>query len=74
MIFNLFELDILLIKIQKANLNAGGYSLKWPIRIKRLHPKEVPFSGFKYMRGLGFHLWKYYERIGKTVISVGKKA
>ena len=40
---------------------------------ERLHPKGVPFSGFKYMLGLGFHLLRY-KRIGKTVILVGKKA
>ena len=28
---------------------------------ERLHPKGVPFSGFKYMRGLRFHLLKYMK-------------
>ena len=42
----------------------------------RLHSKGVPFSDFKYMRGLEFQLLKYmegFERVG-SVISVGKKA
>ena len=40
---------------------------------ERLHPKGIPFSGFKCMRGLGFHLLKIWKS-RKTVISVGKKA
>ena len=27
----------------------------------RLPPKEVPFSGFSYMKGYGFHLLKYMK-------------
>ena len=32
----------------------------------RLHPKGVPFSGFRYIKGLGFHKVKYkkgYENL-----------
>ena len=32
----------------------------------RLHPKVVPFSGFRYMKRLGL--------VGQSVVSVGKKA
>ena len=28
----------------------------------RLCPKEVSFSGFKYMKGKGFHLLKYINK------------
>ena len=29
---------------------------------ERLHPKAVPFSGFRYEKGQGFHLLKYMKR------------
>ena len=32
--------------------------------------KEVPFSGFRFMKGKGFHLLKYIKRVGKSVIWV----
>ena len=32
----------------------------------RFCPKEAPFSGWRYIKGL--HLLKYSKRIGKTVI------
>ena len=42
----------------KAELNpGGGYSLNWP----RRRGSTRPFSGFKYMRGLGFHFLKYVK-------------
>ena len=43
---------------------------------ERFHPKGVPFSGF-YMHlcaRVGILLVEVYERIGKTVILVSKKA
>ena len=30
----------------------------------RLHPKGVPFSGFRYTKGQGFHLFKNVEMQG----------
>ena len=62
MLFNLSELDILLIK-------------KWPKMgyTERLHPKGVPFTGFKYMSGLGFHLLKYMKGQGKLLFRLVKK-
>ena len=46
----------------------------------RLHPKGVPFSGFRCMKGKGFHwhegvgisLAEVYEGVGKSVILVFK--
>ena len=52
-LFDPFELDILLIKTR-------GELPKMAFR-ERLHPKGIPFSGFKCMRGLGFHLLKYMK-------------
>ena len=31
----------------------------------RLHPKEVPFSGWRYIKGQGFDKLKYREEWGK---------
>ena len=56
---NLFELDIFLIRIQSW-LESLGVPAKMAY-MKRVHPKGVPFSGFEYMRGLGFHLLKYMK-------------
>ena len=56
---NLFELDILLIKIQ-SRLESRGVLPKMAY-MERVHPKGVPFSGFEYMRGLGFPLLKYMK-------------
>ena len=56
---NLFELDILLIKIQ-SQLESRGILRKMAYT-ERLHPKGVPFSGVKYMLRLGFHLLKYMK-------------
>ena len=52
-LFDPFELDILLIKTR-------GELPKMAFR-ERLHPKGIPFSGLKCMRGLGFHLFKYMK-------------
>jgi len=41
--------------------------------LKRLRPKWVPFSGFRYMR-VSISLVEEYERVGKSVISICKKA
>ena len=30
----------------------------------RLHRNEVPFSGFRYKKGYGFHLLKYVKEYG----------
>ena len=57
LLFDLFELDILLIKTQ-SRLESPGVLPKMAFR-ERLHPKGIPFSGFECMRGLGFHLLKY---------------
>ena len=38
-----------------------------------LHPKGIPFSGFKCMRGLGFHLLKYMKGQGKLSFRLVKK-
>ena len=36
----------------------------------RFHRKDVPFSGWRYKKGKGFHELKYRsKRAGKTVIS-----
>ena len=56
---NLFELDIFLIRIQ-SRLESLGVPAKMAY-MERVHPKGVPFSGFEYMRGLGFHLLKYMK-------------
>ena len=34
----------------------------------RLHPKGVPFSGFRYIKGQGLHKLRYVQRVGKSVI------
>ena len=41
---------------------------------ERLGSKEVPFSGFRYIKGLGILLVELYERVGKSVIWVCKRA
>ena len=56
-LFDLFELDVLLIKTQ-SRLVSPGVLPKMAFR-ERLHPKGIPFSGFKCMRGLECHLLKY---------------
>ena len=56
---NLFELDIFLIRIQ-SRLESLGVPAKMAY-MERVHPKGEPFSGFEYMRGLGFHLLKYMK-------------
>ena len=71
MLFNLFELDILLIKIQ-SRLESRRVLPKMAY-MERLHPKGVPFSGFKYMRGLGFHLLTYMKGQGKLSFRLVKK-
>ena len=71
MLFNLFELDILLIKIQ-SQLESRGVLSKMA-NTERLHLKGIPFSGFKYMRGLGFHLLKYMKGQGKLSFRLVKK-
>ena len=38
----------------------------------RLRPKGVPFSGFRYMKGKGFHKYNVYERVGKSIILLFK--
>ena len=57
--FDLFELDILLIKIQSRLESPAGLP-KMAFR-ERLHPKGIPFSGFKCIRGLGLHLLKFLK-------------
>ena len=52
LLFDLFELDILLIKTQ-SRLESPGVLPKMAFR-ERLHPKGIPFSGFKCMRGLKY--------------------
>ena len=62
MLFNLFELDIFVDKKFKADLNPGGGGVLPKMGYtEKVHPKGVPFSGFKYTRGLGFHLLKYMK-------------
>ena len=40
----------------------------------RLRPKEVPFSGFRFMmKGKGSLVAELYKRVGKSVISVCKQ-
>ena len=34
----------------------------------RLHPKGVPFSRLRYIKGQGFHKLRYVQRVGKSVI------
>ena len=63
MLFNLFELDIswhIVDQIQ-SRLESRGVLPTMASYTEKLHPKGVPFSGFKYMRGLGFHLLKYMK-------------
>ena len=40
-----------------------------------LHPKKVPFSGFRRLlhERVGISLIEVYERVGKFVVTVGKK-
>ena len=64
---NLFELDISLIKIQ-SQLEFRGHSLKSPIR------RGSTRKGYHFQARVGSSLVEVYERIGKTVILVGKKA
>lgn len=33
-----------------------------------LHPKQVPFSGFRQIKSQGFKMTKIYERAAKSVI------
>ena len=68
----MFELNILLIKIQ-SRLESQGVLPKMAFR-ERLHPKGMPFSGLSQYQRVGISLVELYERVGKTVISVGKKA
>ena len=69
---NLFELDmLLLIKIQ-SQLEFRGVLPKMAYK-ERLHPKEVPFLGFKYARGLAFHLLKYMKGERKLSFRLVKK-
>ena len=56
----------------KADLNPGGYSLKWPIWIGYTR-KGYHFRLQVYER-VGISLVEVYDKIGKTVISVGKRA
>ena len=58
-LFDLSELDILLIKTQNR-LESPRVLPKMAFR-ERLHSKGIPFSGFKCMRGLGIHLLKYMK-------------
>ena len=58
-LFDLFELDILLIKTQ-SRLESPGVLPKMAFR-ERLHPKGIPFSGFKCMKGLGFQMLQYMQ-------------
>ena len=71
MLFDLFELDRLLIKIQ-SRLESRGVLPKMTY-MERLHPKGVPFPEFQVYEGVGISLVEVYKRVGKTVISVGKK-
>ena len=64
--------NVLLIKIQ-SRLESRGVLPKMAYT-ERLHPKGVPFSGFKYMRGLRFHLLKYMKGLGKLPFRLVKKA
>ena len=70
-LFDPFELDILLIKTQ-SRLESPRVLPKMAFG-ERLHPKGIPFSGWSVER-VGISLVEVYERVGKTVISVGKKA
>ena len=47
----------------------GGVVLYIMAYTGRLHPKEVTFSGFRYMMA-GISLVEVYERVVKSVISV----
>ena len=51
-----------------------GTPLKWPIRIGYTPKRDTTFrlQGLVYER-VGISLVEAYDRIGKTVISVGKK-
>ena len=53
------ESTVLLIKIQ-SRLESRGVLPKMTYT-ERLHRKGIPFSGFKYMRGLRFHLLEYMK-------------
>ena len=39
----------------------------------RLCPKEVPFSGLRYIKGYGFHALKYRKGLGKLSFRTGIK-
>ena len=42
--------------------------------MRMICPKVVPFSGFRYMKGLRILLVEVYERVGKSVIWVCETA
>ena len=51
----------------------GGAVLPMMAYTGRLRQKGASFSGFRYMKGWGFHLLKHMKlRVGKSDISVGK--
>ena len=61
---------------RKANLNSNldpRGILPMMAYAGRLRPKGVSFSGFRYMKGQGFHQLKY-KRVGKSLIWVFKQA
>ena len=61
---------------RKANLNSNLDSwgiLPMMAYMGRFRPKGVSFSGFRYMKGQGFHQLKY-KRVGKSLIWVFKQA
>jgi len=62
-----------IIKILNWGLDPGGRGVL-PIMAYtgRVRPKGVSFSGFRYMKGI--LLVEVYKRVGKSVISVYKKA
>ena len=43
----------------------GGGVLPIMAYMGRLCPKEVPFTGFRYMKGKGFHKLRYIKGYGK---------
>ena len=55
------------------NPGGGGGVIRIMAYTGRLCPYGVPFSGFRYMKRYG-SLVKVYERVGKSVILVSKKA
>ena len=50
----------------KYLINPGGRGVL-PIMdyMGRLHPKGVPFSGWRYLKGYGLHELKYRKGLGK---------